>query len=247
MKTRNLSALLLLLSSPLALLATPDTDRKIETAAKESYNYRTVLEDNVNVKVKDGVVTLSGKVKDKDDKALAEDTVKNLPGVTRVKNDITLESGHPEKSDGWIAWKVRGRLLVKGNVSAATTKVTVNDGVVTLTGTADNEAQKTLTEVYAKEIEGVKSVRNELVVKETPATKETLGEKIDDASITTQVKYALLSHKGTSALKTKLRTNDGVVVITGVAASDAEKSLVTKLAQDVRGVKSVRNEMTVKN
>jgi osmotically-inducible protein OsmY len=238
---------LLLLSSPLALLATPDTDRKIEAAAKDSYNYRTVLEDNVNVNVKDGVVTLSGKVKDKDDKALAEDTVKNLPGVTRVKNDITLDSGHPEKSDGWIAWKVRGRLLVKGNVSAATTKVSVTDGVVTLTGTADNEAQKTLTEVYAKEIEGVKSVRNEIVVMETPATTETLGEKIDDASITAQVKYALLSHKGTSALKTKLRTNDGVIVVTGVAASEAEKALVTKLAQDVRGVKSVRNEMTVKN
>jgi len=136
---------------------------------------------------------------------------------------------------------------VKGNVSAATTKVAVKDGVVTLTGTADNEAQKTLTEVYAKEIDGVKSVRNELVVKQTPATHETIGEKIDDASITTQVKYALLNHKGTSALKTKVRTNDGVIVITGVAASEAEKALVTKLAQDVRGVTSVRNEMTVKN
>lgn len=247
MKTTNLSALLLLLSSPLALLATPDTDRRIEAAAKESYNYRTVLEDNVNVNVKDGVVTLSGKVRDKDDKALAEDTVENLPGVTRVKNDITVESTHPEKSDEWIAWKIRGRLLVKGNVSAAATKVAVKDGVVTLTGTADNEAQKTLTEVYAKEIDGVKSVRNEIVVKETPAAQETLSDNIDDASITTQVKFALLSHKGTSALKTRVRTDDGVIVITGVAASDAEKSLVTKLAQDVRGVKSVRNEMTVRN
>jgi osmotically-inducible protein OsmY len=61
---------------------------------------------------------------------------------------------------------------------------------------------------------------------------ETIGEKIDDASITSQVKYALLSHKSTSALKTKVTTNDGVVVITGEAGSDAdaEKSLVTKLA-----------------
>ena len=73
-----------------------------------------------------------------------------------------------------------------------------------------------------------------------------MSENIDDASITTQVKYALLTHKGTSALKTKLETNDGVIVITGEARSDAEKALVTKLAQDVRGVKSVRNEMTVK-
>jgi osmotically-inducible protein OsmY len=38
-----------------------------------------------------------------------------------------------------------------------------------------------------------------------------------------------------------------VVSITGEAASDAEKSLVTKLAQDVRGTKSVGNAMTVKS
>ncbi len=246
MKTTNLSALLLLLSSPLALLASPDNDRRIEAAAKESYNYRALLEDKVTVKSNDGVVTLTGKVKDKEDKALAEDTVENLPGVTRVNNEITVDSIHPEKSDGWIAWKIRGRLLVKGNVSATATKVAVVNGVVTLTGTVENEAQKTLTEVYAKEIDGVKSVRNELVILDRPSTGERMSENIDDASITTQVKYALLTHKGTSALKTKLETNDGVIVITGEARSDAEKALVTKLAQDVRGVKSVRNEMTVK-
>ena len=134
----------------------------------------------------------------------------------------------------------------EGQCRAATTKVAVQDGVVTLSGTADNAAQKELTEVYAKEIDWVKTVKNEIVVKDQSSTGETIGEKIDDASITTQVKYALLSHKSTSALKTKVTTNDGVIVITGEAASDAEKSLVTKLAQDVRGVQSVSNNMTVK-
>jgi osmotically-inducible protein OsmY len=92
----------------------------------------------------------------------------------------------------------------------------------------------------------VKSVKNDIVIKDKPASTETVGEKIDDASITSQVKFALLTHKGTSAIKTKITTNDGMVAITGEAANDAEKSLVTKLAQDVRGVKSVSNKMTVK-
>jgi osmotically-inducible protein OsmY len=61
------------------------------------------------------------------------------------------------------------------------------------------------------------------------------------------VKFALLSHKSTSALKTKVTTKDGVVRVTGDANSDAEKSLVTKLASDVRGTKSVTNDMTVKS
>ena len=49
-----------------------------------------------------------------------------------------------------------------------------------------------------------------------------------------------------SALKTKVTTLDGVVRVTGNARSDAEKALVTKLAQDVRGTKSVTNDMVVK-
>ena len=247
MKTKNLSALLVFIAGPIALFASSDTDRKIEEAAKASYNYRAVLDDHVKVKAHDGVVTLSGTVQDKDEKALAEDTVENLPGVTKVKNEITIKSTYPEHSDKWMALKIRSRLLVKGNVSAKNTTVEVQDGVVTLSGTADNVAQKELTAVYAQEIDHVKSVRNNIVVKDEPSPRETMGEKIDDASITSQVKYALLSHKGTSALKTKITTNDGVIGITGVARSDAEKSLVTKLAQDVRGVKSVSNNMTVKS
>ena len=247
MKNKNLSALLVLFVSPLALFASSEIDRKIEDAAKASYNYRTVLEDNVKVKAHDGVVTLSGTVQDKDARALAEDTVENLPGVTSVKNNVTIKSSVTEHSDAWITLKIRGQLLVKGNVSATTTTVTSKDGVVTLAGTANNLAQKELTEVYAKEIDGVKSVKNEIVVKDSTQTSDSVGEKIDDASITTQVKYALLSHKSTSVLKTKVSTSDGVVSMAGEAASDAERSLVTKLAQSVRGVKSVNNAMTVKS
>ncbi|MBI5422573.1 MAG: BON domain-containing protein [Opitutae bacterium] len=247
MKTNYLSTLLLLSASPLALFASTETDRKIEEAARASYNYRTVLENHVQVKAVDGIVTLTGTVQDKDDKALAADTVENLPGVKAVNNEITIDATYPEHSDGWIAFKIRSTLLVKSNVSAANTTVTVQDGVVTLNGTADNLAQKELTEVYAKEIDWVKSVKNNLVVTDKPAPASTLGEKIDDASITSQVKFALLSHKSTSALKTKVTTNDGAVVITGEASSDAEKSLVTKLAKDIRGVKAVSNNMSVKS
>ncbi len=247
MKIKKMSALLVLTVSPIALFGSSTTDRKIEDAAKASYNYRTVLEDHVKVQANDGVVTLTGVVQDKDDKALAADTVENLPGVTKVKNEITITPTYPEHSDAWMALKIRSRLLVKANVSAATTTVVVKDGDVTLGGTADNLAQKELTEVYAKDIDWVKSVKNDIVVNEKPAMDQTIGEKIDDASITSQVKFALLSHKATSALKTKVTTNDGVISISGEAASDAEKSLVTKLAQDVRGTKSVSNSMTVKS
>lgn len=253
MKSKHLSALLVVLAAPIILVASTALDRKIEDAAKSSYNYQTVLDGQVKVKSADGVVTLTGTVQDKDDKALAVDTVENLPGVVSVKNEIEVKSTHPENSDGWMALKIRSRLLVKGNVSATSTNVAVNGGVVTLTGTADSLAQKELTTAYAKDIVGVKSVKNDMVVAEKKAVANTaentttVGEKIDDASITSQVKFALLSHKSTSALKTKVTTTDGVVRVTGDVSTAAEKSLVTKLASDVRGTKSVTNDMVVKS
>jgi hyperosmotically inducible protein len=247
MKTHTRIAFLLAATLPAALFASTSTDRKIEDAAKASYNYRTVLENHVSVKANDGVVTLTGTVQDKDDRALAEDTVENLPGVVSVDNQIEVKSEIPEHSDAWIALKIRSELLVKAHVSATATKVDVKNGVVTLTGTVQNLAQKDLTEAYAKDIDNVKSVRNQLGV-EAPGSGDTAaGETIDDASITSQVKYALLSHRSTSALSTKVTTDNAVVNITGVAGSDAEKALVTKFAQDTRGVKSVVNDMTVKS
>ena len=98
-----------------------------------------------------------------------------------------------------------------------------------------------------KEIEGVKSVNNLLVVSSAPADPRTFSDKIDDASITAQVKYALLTHKSTSALNTNVTTKDGHVSIEGRAATAAERDLVTHLAQGVRGVKVVSNKMTVKS
>jgi len=240
-------AVILAMTLPVAAFASSSTDGKIEDAARASYNYRTVLENHVTVKSNDGVVTLTGIVQDKSEKTLAEDTVENLPGVVSVNNQIEVKSDFPEHSDAWIALKIRSQLLIKANVSATATKVDVKDGIVTLTGTAQNIAQKDLTEAYVKDIDNVKSVRNEIVVEATPTAGATVGEMIDDASITSEVKYALLSHRSTSAISTKVTTNNAVVTISGIASSDAEKDLVTKLAQDTRGVKSVVNSMTVKS
>jgi hyperosmotically inducible periplasmic protein len=118
---------------------------------------------------------------------------------------------------------------------------------VLLTGTVDNGAQRDLTEAYVKDVDGVTSVTNNLVVKDASdmSGRSTVSESIDDASITSEVKYSLMSHRSTSALKTKVTTKDGVVMISGDAASDAEKDLVTKLTTSIRGVRSVDNDMNV--
>jgi osmotically-inducible protein OsmY len=146
-----------------------------------------------------------------------------------------------ERPDSWITGKVKSALLFHRSVSGLSTEVDTKDGVVTLTGAADNQAQKDLATEYAADIEGVKKVDNRMTVK----GERTMEARVDDAEITTQVKSALLTRRSTSALNTSVKTMDGVVTLTGAAKNEAEKELAEKLARGVKGARDVVNRMTV--
>ena len=231
-----------------APLRAASTDSRIESSAAKSYVFKTTLkDDSIKTESKDGVVTLTGTVADASHKSLAEDTVASLPGVVSVDNQLVVSGTQPaEHSDAWITMKVKTALLFHRNVSATGTTVYTDNGVVTLQGEASSMAEKELTTEYAKDVDNVKEVKNDMTIAATPATPDaTMGDKIDDASITADVKSSLMSHRATSALHTGVTTTDGVVTLSGEAKNDAEKSLVTKLTSDINGVTSVINNMTV--
>ena len=237
-----------LLTSVSALAS--ETDGRIESSARESYVFKTYLNnDAIKIQSVDGVVTLTGTVAEESHKSLAQETVANLPGVKSVDDQLVLKGERPaENSNMWIGMKVKTALLFHRNVNAFKTEVDVKDGIVTLKGEASSQAQKDLAGEYAKDVDGVKDVKNEMTLAKVPDNKgQTLGEKIDDASITAQVKVALLFHRSTSAISTKVATSYGVVTVSGIAKNDAEKALVSKLVNDIKGVTSVVNNMTIKD
>jgi osmotically-inducible protein OsmY len=177
---------------------------------------------------------------------LARETVAGLAGVKSVDSWLEVKGVSPAKnSDAWLTTKVKTTLLFHRSVSAMT-EINTKNGIVTLRGDASSQAQKDLTTEYVKDVEGVKDVNNEMTVTKSSKTTRTVGEKIDDASITAQVKMTLLYHRSTSALNTKVETKDGVVTLSGNAGNEAEMNLATKLAKDVNGVKDVNNLMAIK-
>ena len=242
---------LLVPSSP--VLASSLTETRIESTAKKSHVFKTYLkDDDITVKSKDGIVSLTGTVAEETHKSLAQETVASLPGVRSVDNQLQVK-GEPttENSDRWVSMNVKASLLFHRNLSLSKTDVLVKDGVVTLRGKAASLAQKDLTTEYIKDVTGVKGVQNEMTVPESPGQKtldqkmEVVAESIDDASITALVKMTLMYHRSTSALHTKVETNQGLVSLAGTARNAAEKDLVTKFVQDVHGVDSVVNNMTI--
>ncbi len=237
-------AALLLTFAP---LHASETDERIESSAKKSFVFKTYLSgDSIQTASKDGVVTLTGTVADPSHKRLAQDTVASLPGVKTVNNQLVVKEASPERSDTWLYVKVKNTLAIHRSVSATGTKVELNEGVVTLKGEASSVAAKDLATEYARDVEGIKGVKNEMTIAATPQTEvKTLAEIIDDASVTAQVQFVLLSHRSTMLLQVTVSSSDGVVNVGGKANSAAEKDLVTKLAKDVHGVKNVVNNMLI--
>jgi hyperosmotically inducible periplasmic protein len=247
MKTHIMIACALAVAAPAALFASTAIDHQIENAAENSYNFKVVLNGQVHAKADGGAVVLTGTVFDNANKKLAEDTVAELPGVVSVDDEIAVDATVPPYTDSWIALQIRGLLLIKANVSAADTKVTVKDGVVTLDGSVQNAAQRDLTETYVRGVRNVKSVIDNLVVRAPEPSENPVAKVVDDASITAQVKCALLADSNTSAIRTKVTTANGIVIVTGEAGSNSEKDIVTRIARSIRGVYSVENLMSVKS
>jgi len=221
-------------------------DDQIVSSAKKSYVFKNYLkDDDIKIESKDGAVTLTGTVSQESHKTLARETVAGLRGVKTVDNRLEVKGESPAvNSDAWLITKVKTTLLFHRSVSAGTT-VDVKNGIVTLRGDAASQAEKDLTTEYAKDVDGVKDVKNEMVVSKPAKKTQTTGSKIDDASITGLAKMTLLYHRSTSALNTSVTTNRGVVTLTGKAKNAAEKDLATKYVNDVNGVKSVKNRMTI--
>ncbi len=228
-------------------LCASEADTRIESSFTKSYAYRLFLKDDaIKTESKDGVVTLTGQVNEASHKYLAQEAVAGLVGVQSVDNRLEVKLEGTDKSDTWIRAKVRSVLAFHRNVSGSNTQVDIRDGVITLRGAATSEAQKELATEYAGDVTGVLRVTNVMtVVKVQVKRDEPVVETIDDASITAQVRVALLLHRSTSSVTTKVTTTDGVVTVSGIAKNLAEKTLVTKLATDISGVRSVVNNMTI--
>lgn len=76
--------------------------------------------------------------------------------------------------------------------------------------------------------------------------QSTVGEYIDDATITTKVKAKFAENKAVDATAISVETLDGTVMLSGFAKSGNEKSEAETLARDVKGVKSVKNQLVVR-
>jgi hyperosmotically inducible protein len=76
--------------------------------------------------------------------------------------------------------------------------------------------------------------------------QETVGAYVDDATITTSVKARFVDNKAVDAAAIKVETLNGNVMLSGFAKNATERSTAEDIAEHVKGVKSVKNNIVVR-
>jgi hyperosmotically inducible periplasmic protein len=77
------------------------------------------------------------------------------------------------------------------------------------------------------------------------STDTSVGQKVDDSTVTAKVKAELLSAKDVSSTHIHVKTKQGVVWLTGTVPSSADKTAAEETVKNVSGVASVKNRLKI--
>ncbi len=220
----------LFLCTSSAIAARDVTDVDITNYLERQFRIdEAIAADDVNVTTNDGIVTLSGTVDHVLVKDRAEQIAEATVGVRAVINQI-LVSPPVFLSDGEIEQAVTQALHQDPATAAYDVNVTVDNGVVRLTGSVDSWPEKQLCTTIAKGVRGVTEVENLLTIDYT-------AERTDDE----------IKHEIERRLEHDIRVDDNLihvevddqdVELTGAVGSVQERNRAQTLAW-VRGVESV--------
>jgi hyperosmotically inducible periplasmic protein len=158
-------------------------------------------------------------------------------------------SKESEKSnDLWLKSKLITTYTLNEHLNSFEIDVTVEDGVVTLSGIVESNIEKELAEEIARGVEGVRELENKISVEpESESRREDTGfsRAVEDASTTARVKYNLLWNRNTSGMDIKVNTINGTVTLTGLIGSKIEKELAIQIAKNTKGVLDVIDRLEV--
>jgi osmotically-inducible protein OsmY len=111
----------------------------------------------------------------------------------------------------------------------------VIDGHIFLKGTVDTVDEKILMTKLAWKIEGARSVKNNLKVKD----KFSLKNEAKDLLITSQIKVALLANKKVKSVNYQINTVNQIIYIFGIAQNEEERREVINESKQILDVKNV--------
>ncbi|MES2819219.1 MAG: BON domain-containing protein [Pseudomonadota bacterium] len=211
----------------------------------------------IDVDVEQGTAILTGTVESEVDRELAEQVALGIEGIAKVDNKLTIDGKYEPKvssepslsqrfDDATLTATVKSKLLWNSSTEGLDIDVDTKNGVVTLTGDARSSAAKDLAGKLTDNTDGVRKVVNNLSVSAAPTTAakaqtnaDQAGDAISDTWITSKVKSSYLYSRHLDGLDISVETKGGLVNLSGMVNTAAEKDLAIETANNIRGVRSV--------
>ena len=137
--------------------------------------------------------------------------------------------------DSIMQKNLTGKMVIKDKKYLLLVKSKVLDGRIFLTGKADNPEEKLQLTKLAWEIKGVRSVRNDIKIKEEFNFKSSAK----DILITSQLRTAMIFNKNIKATNYQIDTYKKKIYVYGIALTSEEKDLVISEAEEILDVKDV--------
>jgi osmotically-inducible protein OsmY len=214
-----------------------DADLKTDVTRELAWDTR-IDETAIGVSAHHGVVTLTGTVSSWTEKHAVEEAAYRVAGVRNLANDIQIKPiWSTELTDAEIAESVRGALQWNRFVPGDRIRVTVSCfGTVMLSGTVRTLAERDEAERVVRDLEGVRSVINQLGIESPPVAEDALH-----ATIT----QALARRAEREAGQVAVNVEGDTVVLTGRVSSWGERRAVVGAARGTLGVRRVDDRLEV--
>jgi len=213
------------------------TDLEIKKNVESELNYEpSINAAEIGVAVKDGIVTMTGRVQSYWDKVAAEHAADRVAGVKAVVNELEIRLPYAsERTDEDIARAAVDSLNWSVLVPQDRIKVKVSKGWITLEGTVDWQFQKTAAESAVRKLIGVKGVSNLVDVK----------PQVSKVEVKASIEAALKRSAELDANRIKVETDGDKVILTGTVRSLFEREEAERAAWKAPGVHSVDNRIKV--
>ena len=215
------------------------TDAQIKQDVLDELVFQpSIDETQIGVIVKNGIVTLTGKVFTYANKMAAEKAVKKVKGVKAVAEDIEVGYDTREnKTDTEIANAIIDSLQWNTAVPEEKIKVKVEDGYVYITGEVDWWYQKEATNRVIQNLIGVKGIFNHITIKQIAEKPFQIKERISKA-------FERSAHIDANNITLEL-IDDHIIRLKGQVHSLAEKEEAQKAAFYAPGIYEVENDLEV--
>jgi len=219
-------------------------DSQIQAEVTKALNKKQF--SGVQASVKDGVVDLTGSVKVFANKEDADKRIHRIKDVAAVRNDIEVAETDPPISDQELQNKLAKKIAYDrvgyGTTAFNAIGVSVQNGVVTLSGTAYGPVDASSAVADAAYMPGVKDVVDEISVDPVSPMDDRIRMQVYRAVYG----FAMLNRYAIDPAKPiRISVQNGHVTLFGVVDSQGDKNAAGIRANGVPGVFSVQNDLQV--